>query len=508
MSVSHSSVRLTVAVLVNDAAEGLRETLSSVQHVADELLVVNCTATDDAVAVARDLGARVLTHAWSDDFSAARNQCLEQVTGNWILWLEAGEQLSVEDGQRLRQQLGSHPDARQAYLTLVQMPADGSQNGAEQLAQIRIQPRHPAVRFVGRVRESLEASLQQHRLGIEPLPICITRHACEHEMPLKTEKARRNIRLAEAEIREQGLSARLLNCLGDACQTLRDNDRAAEYYRQAVGLSECGSADQLEAYYGLVTSLDSRRQPDEQLRTCLQALEVFPLDAQLLCAMGGYLQARGHFELALKSYQLAWQSGQVQLSVWHVIEVREIAAVCASTALQLLQRDAEALVWMTDAVAKASRSKRLRRHLIELHVKLGHRDEALEQVRQLPRDYPHREALRSVIRGACLASAGNWSVAKAYLKTGYVAGCREPLGLRWYATTLIALGDLQEAVPIVEEWLRAEPANIQARQYCEALRSSIDQSDDAGRIVRIDSANPLAAPPRHLGSPVQAPQWR
>ena len=90
MSVSHSSVRLTVAVLVNDAAEGLRETLSSVQHVADELLVVNCTATDDAVAVARDLGARVLTHAWSDDFSAARNQCLELVKGNWIMWLEAG----------------------------------------------------------------------------------------------------------------------------------------------------------------------------------------------------------------------------------------------------------------------------------------------------------------------------------------------------------------------------------------------------------------------------------
>ena len=30
-------------------------------------------------------------HAWQDDFSEARNACAEHASGDWILWLDAGE---------------------------------------------------------------------------------------------------------------------------------------------------------------------------------------------------------------------------------------------------------------------------------------------------------------------------------------------------------------------------------------------------------------------------------
>ena len=93
MSPAETPVCLSVAVIVRDAAEALRETVVSVKEVADEVVVVDTGSTDDSRKVAQQLGARVFDHTWRDDFSAARNECLSFVRGAWVLWLDAGETL-------------------------------------------------------------------------------------------------------------------------------------------------------------------------------------------------------------------------------------------------------------------------------------------------------------------------------------------------------------------------------------------------------------------------------
>lgn len=54
---------------IGNRASGFREAVRSFE----EFLVVDTGSTDDTVAVARNLGATVIHHTWSDDFSAARN---------------------------------------------------------------------------------------------------------------------------------------------------------------------------------------------------------------------------------------------------------------------------------------------------------------------------------------------------------------------------------------------------------------------------------------------------
>ena len=91
--------------------------------------------------------------------------------------------------------------------------------------------------------------------------------------------------------------------MGDALLILADNGRAIDCFRQALNLADRGSPLMLEAYYGLLTSLgatDAERA--EQLALCIQALEVFPTDAQLLCALAGYLQAQGKLPVASQAY--------------------------------------------------------------------------------------------------------------------------------------------------------------------------------------------------------------
>jgi tetratricopeptide (TPR) repeat protein len=491
MSTPESHRRLAVAVVVRDAADALRETLDSVRAIADEVVVVDSGSSDETRNVARAFGARVRERVWSDDFSAARNAALRDVTSEWVLWLDAGESLSAEDATELRNFVATSADPGRGYLLLVTLPPDGFHAATEQIARPRLVPVRRGLEFRGRVREVLTDLAAGQPPVLEGLPYQVRRGQREHDPRAKVAKARRNIRLAKMEIQQSGGQARLFNCVGDALQTLGDNQRAAEAFRRGLELSSPGSSEMLEAYYGVITSLDGVDGAHEkQLSIAVKALEAFPLDAQLLCAMGGYLQAQGRIDLALQAYRTAYQYGQVNPSVWHVAEIRDIAAICCSLILQMQHQGEDARRMLQEALAENPSSARLRRQLIELHVRAGIVEQALEETSRLPEDFPQIEAFRSAIRGACLAAQGNWLAAKTYLTAAHQAGCTDPLCLRWLATALMVSGSVDAARPIVQQWLQVDPKNPEALRYRELLQLPPDHSLGDGRHVRLDEAQP------------------
>src|SRR5205814_2255887 len=69
----------------------LRETLTSVAW-ADEIVVVDAGSEDKTVALAREFTDHVMIHAWQG-FSAQKNFGIERATGEWVLSLDADEQV-------------------------------------------------------------------------------------------------------------------------------------------------------------------------------------------------------------------------------------------------------------------------------------------------------------------------------------------------------------------------------------------------------------------------------
>jgi glycosyltransferase involved in cell wall biosynthesis len=59
---------------------------------ADEVVVVDSGSTDETVAVARQCGARVISHPW-EGFAAQKNFATSQARHDWILSLDADEEL-------------------------------------------------------------------------------------------------------------------------------------------------------------------------------------------------------------------------------------------------------------------------------------------------------------------------------------------------------------------------------------------------------------------------------
>ena len=109
-----SRPRLTVVMIVRDEQETLAASVESVRTIADEILVVDLGSTDRTTEIALELGVMVNHYGWENDYSAARSHSLRQAEGDWVLWQEAGEQLSEESAESLRNFIDH--DAQEQYV--------------------------------------------------------------------------------------------------------------------------------------------------------------------------------------------------------------------------------------------------------------------------------------------------------------------------------------------------------------------------------------------------------
>jgi glycosyltransferase involved in cell wall biosynthesis len=94
--------KLSLCMIVKNEEESLPVCLESVRRVVDEVIIVDTGSTDSTKDAAARFGTQVIDHKWQDDFSEARNLSLENASGDWILVLDADEELVKESGEEIR----------------------------------------------------------------------------------------------------------------------------------------------------------------------------------------------------------------------------------------------------------------------------------------------------------------------------------------------------------------------------------------------------------------------
>ena len=92
---------LSVILITKNEAANIRACLESVTF-ADEIVVVDSGSTDDTVAIAREMGAKVYEHDWPG-FGPQKNRALAYATGEWIFSIDADERVTAELRKELEQ---------------------------------------------------------------------------------------------------------------------------------------------------------------------------------------------------------------------------------------------------------------------------------------------------------------------------------------------------------------------------------------------------------------------
>jgi glycosyltransferase involved in cell wall biosynthesis len=103
-------MNLSVVVITFNEEANIGRTLASVQSlVADgqgEIIVVDSGSTDRTVEIAKSFGAKVFVEEWKG-FAAQKNSAIGKAIGDWILSLDADEELDVPLQEALRDLLES-----------------------------------------------------------------------------------------------------------------------------------------------------------------------------------------------------------------------------------------------------------------------------------------------------------------------------------------------------------------------------------------------------------------
>lgn len=229
--------RLSVCMIVKNEERFLGQCLASVKDIADELIVMDTGSTDRTVEIAREHGAHVGHFEWCNDFAAARNASISPATGDWILFLDADEELSPAEKQNLPALVNSD------NVALIRLPLINTHQGQVSKSILpRLFRNIPAIQFQGCVHEGVYTALlkvsKEWQMDISLGDLLILHHGYTAEVISERNKVQRNYELLLKALEERPNEAYFYMQLG---LELRRMDRLAESfdaYAKALNLAE------------------------------------------------------------------------------------------------------------------------------------------------------------------------------------------------------------------------------------------------------------------------------
>jgi tetratricopeptide (TPR) repeat protein len=266
-------IKLSACLIVKNEEKHLDRCLASVKPLVDEIIVVDTGSTDQTVKIAEKYGATVGHFEWCDDFAAARNESLRLATGNWILWIDADEELDPISFDQMREAL-IRPQFAGYYIQIINL-MDANVDASRYVhTAVRLFRNIPSVRFTGRIHEQIINGFRD--LGLVPATLtkaAILHHGYQAADMTAKNKIERTISMLEKEVLETEEEPfhwfNLANAYSVAMRP-QDAEKAAQ---------RCVALITKDAPYGpalfqiLTSSLTAIRRAPEALHFCEVAVE-------------------------------------------------------------------------------------------------------------------------------------------------------------------------------------------------------------------------------------------
>jgi|GEM_PF-1751883 len=227
-----SKPRISVCIITRNEEIFIEKCIKSVIPIASEIIVIDTGSTDRTVEIAKGLGAKVDTVRWEDDFSKPRNKCLEYAKGDWVLVIDADEELPESEHEKLIKDVMTK-DVIGFRLPLIN-------EGMEKMGSVyvpRLFRNAPGIFFWGKVHENAFESLivrgNEWGLKIGLGSAVILHHGYDPAILKNREKNERNLRLLISAIQEDQNNPYLLMSLGLELFRAGNKNEGLSYYRKS-----------------------------------------------------------------------------------------------------------------------------------------------------------------------------------------------------------------------------------------------------------------------------------
>lgn len=279
-----------LSMIVKNGGSDLRHCLSSVSGVVDQIVIADTGSTDNTIEVAREFGATIVEHPWQDHFAEARNAALAPITTDWVLILDADEELSPEAALALPGLLEQTPETLGGYQLTIRNYVPSTNNSVagsvarentDRYERAKVAPayaehilcrlfrRRPEIFFSGRIHESVEQQIYDAGFEFVRSDLRILHYGNLAETSGYMKKQERYHRLLQIALKENPHLSHLWIQLALTEKKIFQNWEAAfEAARKAVSLDP-------HEYQGWVF-LDDMLREKERYQEGIEALQHLP----------------------------------------------------------------------------------------------------------------------------------------------------------------------------------------------------------------------------------------
>jgi glycosyltransferase involved in cell wall biosynthesis len=163
---------LSLSMIVKNEEKSLARCLSSVNGVVDEIVIVDTGSSDKTIEIAESYGAKIFYFDWVNDFSAARNFALSKCSGDWILYLDADEELSPDSIKEVNTYKRHQPAG--IFCTIKSLGSSTVNRSVIRYPRLFVNV--PGIEFNGKVHEQIIDSLKKNKIPLIDSNIEIIHH--------------------------------------------------------------------------------------------------------------------------------------------------------------------------------------------------------------------------------------------------------------------------------------------------------------------------------------------
>lgn len=196
-------MNLSICIITKNEEQNIDRCLKALAPYGLETIVVDTGSTDRTKQIAARYTDRLYDFPWCDDFSAAKNFAIEKASHSYVLVLDSDEFVEQLDLSALEKQIAAHPGA----VGRIRRRNVFHRNGEEQENREWINRifAKEYFHYEGRIHEQvtpLRGAESGYRTYETPVVILHTGYDLPEQQ--KKEKAERNIRLLEQELKQLG----------------------------------------------------------------------------------------------------------------------------------------------------------------------------------------------------------------------------------------------------------------------------------------------------------------
>lgn len=224
-------IKLSLCMIVKNEESNLRNSLNSVCKFADEIIIVDTGSSDNTISIAKEFTEKVFHYNWCNDFSKARNFSVEKASNDWVLILDADEEVTEFNKKSVMEyiQNNEHLVGRINRINLINNKGENAYY-RERINRVFNRNNY---RYEGNIHEQV-SPITSIEIKTIDVPIEIRHIGYIDTVVSETSKLKRNISLLKEALKQNENDPYIYYQLGKSYYMKKEYDEANKYFYNSL----------------------------------------------------------------------------------------------------------------------------------------------------------------------------------------------------------------------------------------------------------------------------------